>query len=567
MKINGLTTGFHPDSKVKVTKPDISQHDTYIKNEDTGGKLGLYNPICVRVKRDGKEISSTSRSEFGLAVFASTAILPTPMNEALKTVSVIYTNDIHGAITPSKDDTNPGGLKGGVAYVGSAIKELKDKAKGNYVLMDGGDWGQGSYESKLTKGKTMIDVMNNLGYDAGEIGNHEFDWGRAALKDMIDEAAFPVLGGNVLEEGKLIEGIKPYTMKEVNGLKIGIIGLISPETPGSVDPKNITGLKFASAKETVEKYIPELKEQGADMIFVLSHEGDVADEKLASSVTGIDLIVGGHSHTLMEDAKQVNNTLIVQAGTQGEKVGSINLAIDPQTKKIVSFKNTLIPVTDKNFKPDPEIEKIIAPVVNEAKEKMSEVVGKSEVNLTHDRKKVFETVMGNVVTDSMRESTGAEVAMQNSGGIRDQIMAGEITMGDLYRVMPFDKFIVSMDLTGKQIKDLMENSAGRKKGNMQVSGITMDIEPKEAKWHRVSNIKIGGVPLDMNKFYRVTTDDFLAGGANGYSTFTEGKNVTYGGTPAIDELKAYINKHSPLTEANAKVEGRLNFLSPPPAGG
>jgi len=567
LKINGLTTGFHPDSKVKVTKPDISQHDTYIKNEDTGGKLGLYNPICVRVKRDGKEISSTSRSEFGLAVFASTAILPTPMNEALKTVSVIYTNDIHGAITPSKDDTNPGGLKGGVAYVGSAIKELKDKAKGNYVLMDGGDWGQGSYESKLTKGKTMIDVMNNLGYDAGEIGNHEFDWGRAALKDMIDEAAFPVLGGNVLEEGKLIEGIKPYTMKEVNGLKIGIIGLISPETPGSVDPKNITGLKFASAKETVEKYIPELKEQGADMIFVLSHEGDVADEKLASSVTGIDLIVGGHSHTLMEDAKQVNNTLIVQAGTQGEKVGSINLAIDPQTKKIVSFKNTLIPVTDKNFKPDPEIEKIIAPVVNEAKEKMSEVVGKSEVNLTHDRKKVFETVMGNVVTDSMRESTGAEVAMQNSGGIRDQIMAGEITMGDLYRVMPFDKFIVSMDLTGKQIKDLMENSAGRKKGNMQVSGITMDIEPKEAKWHRVSNIKIGGVPLDMNKFYRVTTDDFLAGGANGYSTFTEGKNVTYGGTPAIDELKAYINKHSPLTEANAKVEGRLNFLSPPPAGG
>jgi len=566
LKINSLTTGFHTGSKLKVTKPDISQHDTYIKNEETDGKLGLYNPIKVRVKRDDKEISSTSRSEFGLAVFASTAILPTPMKEALKTVSVIYTNDIHGAITPSKDDKNPGGLTGGVAYVGSAVKELKDKAQGNYVLLDGGDWGQGSYESKLTKGKTMIDVMNNLGYDAGEIGNHEFDWGRAALKDMIDEAKFPVLGGNVLEEGKLIDGIKPYTIKEVNGLKIGIIGLISPETPGSVDPKNITGLKFASAKETVEKYIPELKEQGADMIFVLSHEGDVADEKLASSVTGIDLIVGGHSHTLMEDAKQVNNTIIVQAGTQGEKVGSINLAIDPQTKKIVSFKNTLIPVTDKNFKPDPEIEKIIAPVVNEAKEKMSEVVGKTEVNLTHDRKKVFETVMGNVLTDAMRESTGADVAMQNSGGIRDQIMAGEVTMGDLYRVLPFDKFIVSMDLSGKQIKDLMENSAGRKKGNMQVSGITMDIEPKEAKWHKVSNIKIGGVPLDMNKFYRVTTDDFLAGGANGYSTFTEGKNITYGG-PAIDELKAYIKKHSPLTEANAKVEGRLNFLSPPPAGG
>jgi len=564
LKINTLNTGIYTTSARKTAKNEMPQNDKFIKSE--GDSLNIYNPIKVRGRHDGEFMESISRSDLGLAIFASTAMLPTPMHEALKTVSVIYTNDIHGAITPSKDDTNPGGLKGGVAYVGSAIKELKDKAKGNYVLMDGGDWGQGSYESKLTKGKTMIDVMNNLGYDAGEIGNHEFDWGRAALKDMIDEAAFPVLGGNVLEEGKLVEGIKPYTIKEVNGLKIGIIGLISPETPGSVDPKNITGLKFASAKETVEKYIPELKEHGADMIFVLSHQGDVADEKLASSVTGIDLIVGGHSHTLMEDAKKVNETLIVQSGTQGEKVGSINLAIDPQTKKIVSFKNTLIPVTDKNFKPDPEIEKIIAPVVNEAKEKMSEVVGKSEVNLTHDRKKVFETVMGNVLTDAMRESTGADVAMQNSGGIRDQIMAGEVTMGDLYRVLPFDKFIVSMDLSGKQIKDLMENSAGRKKGNMQVSGITMDIEPKQAKWHKVSNIKIGGVPLDMNKLYRVTTDDFLAGGANGYSTFTEGKNVTYGG-PAIDELKAYIKKYSPLTEASAKVEGRLNFLSPPPAGG
>ena len=344
----------------------------------------------------------------------------------------------------------PGQHVGGVAYVGSLVKELKNNSEGNYVLLDGGDWGQGSYESKLTKGKTMVDVMNNLGYDAGEIGNHEFDWGRAALKDMIDEAKFPVLGGNILENGNIIEGVKPYTMKEVNGFKIGIIGLISPETPGSVDPKNITGLKFASAKETVEKYIPELKEKGADLIFVLSHEGDMADERLASSVTGIDLIVGGHSHTLMEEAKKVNETIIVQSGTQGEKVGYIQLAIDKQTKKISAFKNNLIPVTDKDLKPDPEIEKIIASVVNEAKEKMSEVVGKSEVDLTHDRKKILETVMGNVVTDSMRESTGADVAMQNSGGIRDQIMAGELTMGDLYRVMPFDKFVVSMDLTGKQ---------------------------------------------------------------------------------------------------------------------
>jgi 2',3'-cyclic-nucleotide 2'-phosphodiesterase (5'-nucleotidase family) len=565
MKINIVNTGLYTGSAVKATKSQNPQEDKFIKSEFNNVEPHIYEPIKVRVRRDGKDVRSVADYDRALTLFASAAIVPSVFKESIKTLSVIYTNDIHGAITPMKDDKNPGAHVGGVAYAGSLVKELKNKSEGNYVLLDGGDWGQGSYESKLTKGKTMVDVMNNMGYDAGEIGNHEFDWGRAALKDMIDEAKFPVLGANILENGNIIEGVKPYTIKEVNGLKVGIIGLISPETPGSVDPKNITGLKFASAKETVEKYIPELKEKGADMIFVLSHQGDMADERLASSVTGIDLIVGGHSHTLMEDAKKVNETLIVQAGTQGEKVGTLNLAIDTQTKKIVSFKNTLIPVTDKDIKPDPEIEKIISSVVNEAKEKMSEVVGKSEVDLTHDRKKVLETVMGNVVTDSMRESTGADVAMQNSGGIRDQIMAGELTMGDLYRVMPFDKFIVSMDLTGKQIKDLMEKSADRKKGNLQVSGITMDIEPKQAKWNKVSNVKIGGVPLDINKVYRVTTDDFLAAGANGYNTFTEGKNVTYMEGPAIDEFKAYIKKHSPLTQENAKIEGRLNFLSPPPS--
>jgi len=559
MKINKVNTGVYTGILNKAKKAESFREDKFIKSEDLKEDAEFLKPPSIKTRSEEKDITGLADYNRGLAIAAGSVLVASPIAEALKTIDIIYTNDIHGAINPMKDDKNHGFQKGGVSYMGTLIKQLKNESPHNHILLDGGDWGQGSYESKLTKGKTMIEVMNTLGYDAGEVGNHEFDWGREALKDMMKEATFPILGANILEDGNLIEGVTPYIIKEVNGFKIGILGLISQETSGTVDPKNITGLTFASVKETAEKYIPEMKEKGAELIFVLSHQGDGADERLAKSVRGIDVIVGGHSHTLIEEGRKVNDTIIVQAGTQGEKVGNLKLEVDPETKKVVSFKNNLISVNDKDLKPDPEIEKIIAPVVNESKEKMSEIVGKTEVDLTHNRSKVLESVMGNVLTDAMRESVDADVAMQNSGGIRDQIMKGPITMGDLYRVLPFDKFIVTMDLTGKQIKELMENSAQRKKGNMQVSGIKMDIDPTKPRGDMVSNIKIKDLPLDMNKVYRVATDDFLAGGANGYTTFRQGKNIEYGEL-VIDHLKGYVQKYSPLTKEKAKIEGRLNFI-------
>jgi len=478
----------------------------------------------------------------------------------LATIDIIYTNDIHGAISPRSDGNE--GLAGGVAYMGTLIRKLQSDSKDSYLLLDAGDWGQGSYESKLTLGKTMIDVMNNLEYDAAEVGNHEFDWGRAALSGMIRNAEFPIVGANIMEKGQLMDGLKPYTLEEVNGLKVGVIGVISEETAGATDPETIDGLTFESTSKTVKTYIPELKEKGADLIIVLSHQGDRADEKLARAVSGIDVIVGGHSHTEIPEPRLVNNTIIVQSGTGGAFVGDLTIDVDRETKKVSTYRNRLLPVNNKELTPDPAIEKIIAPVVKEAQEVMGRTLGRSDIDLTHDRKKVFETVLGNVVTDAMRESSGSDIALTNSGAIRAQLMKGELNFGDLYRVLPFDKNIVTIGLTGAEIKEILENSADRRKGNLQVSGLTMDIEPRNSKGSKVSDILVQGEPLEEKKLYRVTIDDFLAGGANGYLTFLNGREPVYGEL-VVETLKSYVEKHSPLTNDIARIEGRLNFLSPP----
>ncbi|MDQ7823267.1 MAG: bifunctional UDP-sugar hydrolase/5'-nucleotidase [Candidatus Eremiobacteraeota bacterium] len=556
-------TGFSkpPQQNPGEEAPD-APGDSYDSTAAKFHKETSYTSLAI----PGEKPIFCARDEVSMALGTSSrhacSMVPPPFATTLGSLDILYTNDIHGAITPKPDEKNPGNTEGGVAYLGGLIRKREEESGGNFVLLDGGDWGQGSYESKLTRGKTLIDVMNSLRYDAAEIGNHEFDWGRKALSEMMSRASFPILGANIIEDGDIISGAKPYTIKDVNGLKVGIIGLITPETPGTVDPRNIEGLTFNDTASTVKKLLPELKKEGAELFIVLSHEGDAADEKLAKAVPEIDVIVGGHSHTALAEPKKVGNTLIVQSGTGGVALGSLSLSLDDESGEILSFKNVLIPVSSKDIKPDADVERIIAPVVKEAQETMGVPVGNTDVDLTHDRKKVFETVMGNVVCDAIRESTGADIAMQNSGAIRDQIMKGDINFGDLYRVMPFDKYMVTIELTGTQIKEIMENSSARKKGNMQVSGLTMDIDPRKKTGSKVSNIRVNGAALDEGKTYRVTVDDFLAAGANGYGTFLAGKNAAYNGL-CIDAFKAYMEKHSPLTEESARIEGRLNFLVPP----
>jgi len=505
-------------------------------------------------QKTGREQREIASGHLALATSVTSSALPSPQ---IKALNIIYTNDIHGAIKPElkKKGTNKGKHMGGVAHMSTVIKDLKQKGGGNSLVLDGGDFSQGSYESGMTKGTTMVNVMNNVGYDAVEVGNHEFDWSKKDLKNMADRAKFDILGANI-SSGKPgeIGNIKPYTIKEINGVKVGILGLITPDTSEKAKGKNLEGITIGNSIETAEKYIKEMKKGGADLVVVLSHQGTEKDRELAGSVRGIDVIVGGHSHTETEKPEEVKGTLIVQAGSHGESVGNLSLEVDSETKKIRSFNNQIVPVNADEIKPDPEVEKIIKPALKKAEEKKAEIVGKSSVPLTHERKEAKETVLGNVITDAMRDSTGADIALINSGGIKADIPEGNITFGNLHDALPYESHLVTMELTGQEIKNLMENSAARDSNNLQVSGISMNIDREK----KVSNIMIGGKPLVPEKKYRVTADDFLASGGDNYEIFTEGKNVTPGPF-VIESLQKYLKKNPVITEEKAKIEGRLNY--------
>ncbi len=546
---------------------------------------GKYFNSGIATKSGDVENAIKALDSFSL--FSVSNIVSTAMATATRDIHILYTNDIHGAMTPVQK--KEGGQAGGVVNMAKIIDEIKEKNKNQSLILDAGDWGQGTMESNISRGTSMMDVLNEIHYDAAEIGNHEFDWGTKSLNETISKARIPLLCSNVIKgDGKLLDGVKPYLIKEVSGANIGVLGLIGDDVPNQADPKNIEGLKFLNMEETARKYIDEMRKKGADLIVVLSHAGDKKDEELASKVDGIDVIVGGHSHKTIDKPRKVNNTIIVQAGSQSKQVGHLTLSVtkrgaplsvEPKSsmefgvstnfyqlapaenknismycnkQSIISYTNQIIPVEDS------PIEKILSSVMEETKSKKEEILGSTAFDLTHDRLKVEESVMGDFITDAIRTMTKCDIAFQTSSGIRDQITGRKLTYGDIYRVFPFDNNTVLTNLTGKQIEKVMENSARQNKDYLQVSGISVDMDRSKPDGEKVSNIRIDGKPLEQDRTYRVAINDLLVTAPYGYSEFKNGSNVEYLKMQR-DILLDYIRQNPDISAP--PVAGRLNQKS------
>ena len=488
-------------------------------------------------------------------------LVPSQGSVALK---LLYTNDIHGAILPFEKEDKPGVQYGGISMLANLMNEKT--IDGATIKIDGGDWAQGTYPSGRDKGITMMKLLSTLKYDATIIGNHDFDWGRDNLGKMMEATDFPVLGANIIDSEKndLMNGVKPYVIKEMNGVKVGIIGVTSSRTADQTAPANTVGLSFADPVKTIKKYLPEMEKQDAEMIVVVSHCGDEFDQQIAKGVPEIDVIVGAHSHKALEDPILVGKTLILQAGSSARNLGELDITFDKAQDKIVDFRNDLVYVNSNTSKPDPKIESMLAPVMDEIMEKLNEPAGTTDILLSR-RGANAETIMGNIVADSLKKAGNAEVAFTDQGGIRADIRPGEITYGEIYQVFPAENSVVTMDLTGAQLKSIMEESARRTRGTIEVSGMKMDIEPKNGKDEKVMNIMVNGEPLDLKRTYRVATNDYLSAGGNGYGELTKGKNTNSEGVLVRDALFTHIKETGTFNETNAKLEGRQNYLSPKPS--
>lgn len=443
-------------------------------------------------------------------------ILPySSANGEIVEIRILHVNDFHGFAEPYKPFGSDE-LLGGISYLSELANRLR-KEKPSFLLA-AGDMIQGNNWANLSQGESSIELMNTMGFDAMVVGNHEFDFGRDILRKRISESNFPILGANV---GGM-DILKPYVIEEIKGLKLAIIGAVTEDTPVSTHPRNVAGLKFSSPEETVKKYIRELRNK-ADIILVLSHIGHHADRILAEKVGGIDVIVGGHSHTKLLKPVKIGNTVIVQAWEHAKALGVLDLTIE--NGKIVKFDGHLEEIKPESGKEDKSVQAIVEKYNQKVDAFLNEKIGEAGFDLDGENVRKRETNLGNLIADIIRQTSGADVAIINGGGIRTGIKKGEVLVKDIYSVLPFDNYIVAIKLTGKQIKDTLEHGvsaieegAGR---FPQVSGLSFSYSRLAKPGSRIREIFIAGKSLDPDKEYTVATNDFLAAGGDGYMAFGE----------------------------------------------
>lgn len=428
-------------------------------------------------------------------------------------IRILHVNDLHGFAEPFRPYRGET-LVGGIAFMAARIEELRREKPS--VVLAAGDMLFGNDWANLFQGESVVAAMNAIGFDAMAVGNHEFDLGPKVLAERVAECRFPVLGANVAG----LNMVRPYVLKEIAGVRVAIIGVTTERTPLFTHPRNVTGLTFVAPGPTVHTLLKEIAHR-ADVVVVLSHLGFPADRALAESVPGIDLIVGGHTHTRVSAPVLVGTTFIVQAWEYGRALGVVDLAV--RKGKVMLVRGWLEEITPGAGRGNPAVADVVRRFAEKMDDSLNEVIGETEVPLDGEQVRQRETNLGDLVADSMREAAGAEVAITNGGGIRGSIAKGRITKRDIYRVLPFDNYIIALRLNGAQIREVLEHGvSGRDTGEgkfPQVSGVKFSYRPSAPPGARIAEIFVEGAPIELDREYLVATNDFMAAGGDGYGMF------------------------------------------------
>jgi len=487
--------------------------------------------------------------------------------EQAKDLTILYTNDFHSAFDPIPAYWLKGSPKlGGAAALSSLINQIRKKEK-NVFLFDSGDMFTGMI-SNLTKGGALMEMMRTMRYDAMAIGNHEFDYGSENFSTQMYKVPFPVLGANIFYKGTDHPYSRPYAIIERNGIKIGVIGIIGQDARSVALPSGITNLDFYDPIPVVRKFVKILKPQ-VDLIVVLAHQGKTGpmqtdaearpelqrdfdeDIKLTTAVNGIDVFIGGHAHRGIEKpyVNAKTGTLILQTYGYGTRLGYLKLKI--KGNKIISFNGKLIKVWSDKLKPDTVISKMLSSYKKEFAPKIGIVVGNLKKRLVREYN--LESPLGDFVADVMLYSTGAQVSFENAGGLRADLPEGSVTNGDVLNALPFFNTLVTSMLSGKQIKEVLEQGFSLERGMIQVAGIKAKYDMNKPIGNRLVELLIDNKPVKDNKLYKVATNNFLGQGGDLYLTFLESKQIDTG--KSLSEMVIdYLQK---VKTVDAPVKGRL----------
>lgn len=500
-------------------------------------------------------------------------------------LTIMHTNDTHSHHEPQGRSGH-----GGVARQATVVKAIRSEVD-NSLLLDAGDRFTGTLFHKYYQGSENVKIMNALGYDAMALGNHEFDNGLEVLEKFIDGVDFPVLSANTgFGSLPVAEKVPASTVLDVGREQIGVIGLVTAETPEITI--NFPGKEELSWSEdyagVVNAEVAKLTERGINKIILVTHIGLGVDMALAAQVRGVDLIVGGHSHTAISSLyKEGGDTrypmtvddadgkpvYIVQAGDRDRFVGRLDMRFNAEGE-VIRARGDLI-LLSRFIEPDAEIQALVeelAAPINELKN--TPVAGdigsvKSAQLLTNRDCRAGECLLGSLIADAIRAESGAQIVLQNGGGIRSDIDEGEVTVGEVLTVLPFGNTIATLKLKGADVRASLESGVSRVGGKSgtgrfpQVSGMRFSFDPAREAGQRVVAVEVmdengGFAALDDEAMYSVATNNFMRTGGDGYTLFADNAIDAYDhGRPIEEALIDYMIANSPVTVSK---DGRIEVL-------
>lgn len=489
-----------------------------------------------------------------LVVFITAAWAQAPL-------TILYTSEHHGTVMPIEQGEYKG--LGGVAARATLIEKIRKETK-NILLLDSGDIMVGTAHSTFFRGELDILAMNLMQYDAMTAGNHDFDYGLEHLSHLQDLARFPIICSNF--RARSGEICVKSVIKDVGGVKVGIIGLQGRKTfPDTFHPNVARELLFDDPIEKAKELVKRLHRE-VDLLIALTHQDTEEDLEFAKAIPQIGLIIGGHTSGFdgILTTRQTSPvyeirdppTIVVKTHRLGSTLGRLDLLIEDGRIRSASAQN--IPVTSA-IPPHKEVAGLIATYSARLEELTGKVVGKALVDLDGETQQVRteETNLGNLLADILREFAGTDLTLVNGGMIRSSIPAGEIKLKLVMQVIPFDSTLVTIKLMGSELKEALEHSLSRlpqASGRfLQVSGITFSYNPDALVGSRIRDVRIGNHPLDPERSYSLSSDNFLAGGGDGYAMFLKGRERRDTQIP-IRDLFIQAMQRGPLM---AKQEGRI----------
>jgi len=497
-------------------------------------------------------------------------------------LTIMHTNDVHGHHEPQRNGD------GGAARQATVVKQIRAEG-GNSLLLDAGDRFTGTLFHVQHRGQDSVQIMNAIGYDAIVLGNHEFNEGSEKLAEFVQGLNSPTISANIdFSEDPYLAGlVAPSVVLDAGGESIGIIGLTTPETVVLNLPSK--DLVFhENLAEITQAQVDSLSAQGVDKIILLSHLGYAPDLEVAQAVSGVDIVIGGHTNTFLSNAysgalggyptvlesASGEPVLVVQANTKTIYLGRLDVEFDG-AGVLTDWDGDAI-LLSRYIAPDPELSELIAGLAAPIAELTSQPVGETSMALTGTSPRlcrIEECLLGNVITDAVLEDTGVDIVLQNGGGIRADIDAGAVSLGEVLNVLPFGNLVSTLELSGADVIAALENGVSRVElgadGNPtvegasgrfpQVAGMRYTFDASQEPGSRLISAEVmqdgAYVSIDPEAVYRVATNDYMRSGGDGYSILeTNAMNAYDAGRPLDQVVADYIAANSPLSAA---LEGRI----------